>query len=122
MEPACRIFCVDRQPGEAMAKSATGAAVRWTAAATLIAAAATGWGRADYEDGTGFQDGFLAGYGRDCALRSPPVEKRWRSSAYSRGYADGIDNGIQACQGLRHGADGTVLATAAVARPRAVGR
>lgn len=98
-----------------MGERAYGIAVRWTAAAILVAAAA-GCGQSGYDDGAGFQDGFLAGYARDCPLRSPPGEKRWHGSAYSRGYADGLDDGIRACRSLRNGGDAAVVATAAVSR------
>jgi hypothetical protein len=98
-----------------MGKRGYGIGARWAAAAILVASVA-GCGQSGYEDGAGFQDGFLAGYARDCPLRSPPGEKRWRGSAYSRGYADGIDNGIRACRGLRNGGDPAVFATAAMTR------
>ena len=72
----------------------------WTAVCVTAASAilfASGCSRGGYEDGTGFSDGFIAGYGRACQISSPAENRRWQNADYSRGYADGVEKGIQAC-------------------------
>lgn len=81
------------------------------AAAAVGTAVAVGCSRGGYEDGAGFNDGFIAGYARACAISSPLSEGRWRNATYSRGYADGIERGIEACREERRSDSDYLAAT-----------
>lgn len=79
----------------------------WTTALVAVVAGivtATGCSRGGYEDGAGFSDGFIAGYGQACRISSPATETRWHNATYSLGYADGVDSGIRACNEERRDA------------------
>lgn len=97
-----------------MGKPASRAAVLRVAAAVIVLASAAGCGRTDYDDGAGFHDGFLASFTRDCAIRPRPGKQGRHNPAYSRGFADGIDRGLEACLELRNEPDRVAFATASV--------
>lgn len=80
-----------------IARHPTALRIAVIAAIVLLA----GCQKIEFDAGAGFMDGFVAGYGRDCSIRSPEAEGHWRSASYSRGYADGVGRGITACNAHR---------------------
>ncbi len=48
----------------------------------------------------GHGDGYAVGYNTACKIRATMIEGAWDSADYSRGYADGVTEGITACQNM----------------------
>ena len=49
----------------------------------------------------GRQDGYAVGYNTACEIRATLAGNDWSSENYSRGYADGIEEGIIDCNSER---------------------
>ena len=56
--------------------------------------------RAERED-VGFDDGYAVGYNTACEIRATLIEGDFKSDAYAKAYARGIEAGIAACQADR---------------------
>ncbi len=46
---------------------------------------------------SGYDDGYAVGYNTTCEIRGTLIAGEWGNKHYSRGYADGIVDGIKAC-------------------------
>ena len=46
---------------------------------------------------TGYNDGYAVGYNTACKIRTTQIEGDWSNEAYSKGYAAGVTDGINAC-------------------------
>ncbi len=82
----------------------------------VTALVALGYDHRGEDDGTGFSDGFVTGYGKHCQLRSSRSEARWQDAGYTRAYADGLAMGTKACDNERSSSNAPVVSHAAVAQ------
>ncbi|MCR6661655.1 MAG: hypothetical protein NVV60_00545 [Luteimonas sp.] len=72
------------------------------ALACLTVAVALGcYDQRDDDNGAGFRDGFVSGYGKACTLHAPQIQAQWHDAGYTRAYADGMAIGIKACDNER---------------------
>ena len=49
----------------------------------------------------GYGDGYAVGYNTACEIRATLIEGDWNNKHYSKGYSDGMEYGIAACNADR---------------------
>lgn len=68
--------------------------VLFVAALSLISACGEN-AESRYE--AGYDDGYAVGYNTACEIRATLIDGDWNNKHYSKGYSDGIEHGIAAC-------------------------
>lgn len=69
------------------------------AALLLVALTSAGCGNADADYDRGYDDGSVVGYNTTCHdFSGNLIHGDWENEDYSRGYADGMQDGIEECR------------------------
>lgn len=53
------------------------------------------------QHGIGYRDGYAVGYNTACEIRATAVNGTWDDKEYSRGYAEGMPDGVADCNADR---------------------